>query len=118
MAEVSQANQHRIQQFKSRFQFEKLWLKDDDCLQLISRFWKNSTASDPTSQTLNNISICASQLQAWHRGIFGDLPRKIKSSDQNVAALQNSNNTDHEHFVEFQISENILDELLAQEEDY
>uniref|UniRef100_A0A803PC16 Reverse transcriptase domain-containing protein n=1 Tax=Cannabis sativa TaxID=3483 RepID=A0A803PC16_CANSA len=105
------------QKFKSRFRFEKLWLNEDMCSEIIANNWKNATAV-PTTQILQNLTACSHQLQAWHMQKFGDLPKKIKISQQKVEALHNSSATTRSHFEELKSSENILDELLAQEEEY
>ncbi|XP_060961152.1 uncharacterized protein LOC133031663 [Cannabis sativa] len=105
------------QKFKSRFRFEKQWLNEDMCSEIIANNWKNATA-DPTTQILQNLTACSHQLQAWHMQKFGDLPKKIKTSQQKVEALHNSSATTRSHFEELKSSENILDELLAQEEEY
>uniref|UniRef100_A0A803PJK4 Reverse transcriptase domain-containing protein n=1 Tax=Cannabis sativa TaxID=3483 RepID=A0A803PJK4_CANSA len=118
LADISQSNIQQVRPFKSRFRFEKIWLKEDDCLEIISKFWNNLTVSDPTALTLDNISSCAFHLQSWHRHKFGDIPKKIKLSHEKVEALQNSHHTDHDHFSQLLESEKILDDLLAQEEDY
>uniref|UniRef100_A0A803NU77 Reverse transcriptase domain-containing protein n=1 Tax=Cannabis sativa TaxID=3483 RepID=A0A803NU77_CANSA len=106
-----------VQKFKSRFRFEKLWLQEEQCLEIITQQWQPA-ATDPTSRVLNNISNCATQLQQWHRSRFGDLPKKIKISQQKVEALNNKHDTSSSHFEELKSSESILDDLLSQEEEY
>ncbi|XP_060959448.1 uncharacterized protein LOC133030655 [Cannabis sativa] len=105
------------QKFKSRFRFERLWLHEDDCSTIIANNWHSSLAN-PTSQLLQNLADCATNLQSWHRAKFGDLPKKIKISQDKVAALHNSYDTSRSHFEELKSSEHILDELLSQEEEY
>uniref|UniRef100_A0A803PVI9 Reverse transcriptase domain-containing protein n=1 Tax=Cannabis sativa TaxID=3483 RepID=A0A803PVI9_CANSA len=108
-----------VPKFKSRFRFEKLWLQEEQCLEIISQQWQPLAAdSDPTSCVLSNISNCASRLQQWHRSKFGDLPKKIKLSQQKVASLNNKHDTSSNHFEELKSSEAILDDLLSQEEEY
>uniref|UniRef100_A0A803PAK3 CCHC-type domain-containing protein n=1 Tax=Cannabis sativa TaxID=3483 RepID=A0A803PAK3_CANSA len=69
------------QKFKSRFRFEKLWLNEDMCSEIIANNWKNATA-DPTTLILQNLIACSHQLQAWHMQKFGDLPKKIKITQE------------------------------------
>ncbi|KAM6588352.1 uncharacterized protein LOC133038470 [Cannabis sativa] len=103
--------------FKSRFRFEQIWLQEEKCHDIILEQWKNS-ATDPTNQVLQNISNCASQLQRWHHSKFSYMPKKIKISQDKVAALNNKHDTSIEHFEELRMSESILDELLTKEEEY
>uniref|UniRef100_A0A803Q6Z2 Reverse transcriptase domain-containing protein n=1 Tax=Cannabis sativa TaxID=3483 RepID=A0A803Q6Z2_CANSA len=103
--------------YKSRFRFEKIWLQDSECLDIIFKCW-STNGSDPIPQTLNNIQSCASQLHSWHHHKFGHMKKKIKTAHKHVEVLQNSSSTTQEHFTALQHSEKILDELLAQEEDY
>ncbi|KAM6543446.1 hypothetical protein CsatB_007893 [Cannabis sativa] len=103
--------------FKSRFRFEKIWLNDQDCLDIIFKYWDNSV-SDPISQTLSNIQSCASHLQSWHHHKYGHMKKKIKKAHKHVEVLQNSSTTTSDHFSALQSSEKILDDLLAQEEEY
>uniref|UniRef100_A0A803P929 Uncharacterized protein n=1 Tax=Cannabis sativa TaxID=3483 RepID=A0A803P929_CANSA len=110
-------NQEAPPRFKSRFHFEKLWLREPECEAIISNCWKQTT--DLTTNTLlQNIAATSSELQSWHHQKFGDLPRKIKSSHSVVQNLQDSYDTSPSHFSELHQSKNILENLLAQEEEY
>uniref|UniRef100_A0A803QQP1 CCHC-type domain-containing protein n=1 Tax=Cannabis sativa TaxID=3483 RepID=A0A803QQP1_CANSA len=104
-------------QYKSQFHFEKIWLNEEEALDIINKHWTNAS-SDPLLQIKNNLSSCSSHLQSWHRTKFGGLPKKIHSTQHEVSTLQNSNLTTFDHFEELKHCEYILDELLAQEEDY
>ncbi|XP_060970191.1 uncharacterized protein LOC133037264 [Cannabis sativa] len=117
-ASVSALNdQPEITHFRSRFRFEKIWLKEADCAEIILANWKTGT-NNSLLQITNNISNCASSLQQWHFSHFGNLKKEIKESHEHVSALQNSSSTDPHHFEALKNSESILDELLAKEEDY
>ncbi|XP_060959283.1 uncharacterized protein LOC133030526 [Cannabis sativa] len=104
-------------QYKSRFHFEKIWLNEEEALDIINKHWTNAS-SDPILQIKNNLSSCSSHLLSWHRTKFGGLQKKIHSTQHKVSTLQNSNLTTFDHFEELKHCEDILDELLAQEEDY
>ncbi|XP_060972109.1 uncharacterized protein LOC133038080 [Cannabis sativa] len=103
--------------FKSRFRFEKLWLQEDACSSIIAANCIQ-TGSEPALQILDNFQSCATKLQAWHRSKFGDLPKKIRLSQEKVTALNNSLDTSTTHFDDLKQSENVLDDLLSQEEAY
>ncbi|KAF4357819.1 hypothetical protein F8388_024430 [Cannabis sativa] len=63
-------------QYKSQFHFEKIWLNEEEALDIINKHWTNAS-SDPLLQIKNNLSSCSSHLQSWHRTKFGGLPKKI-----------------------------------------
>ncbi|XP_060974256.1 uncharacterized protein LOC115695490 [Cannabis sativa] len=104
------------QKFKSRFRFERLWLHEDDYSTIIANNWHNSLAN-LTSQLLQNLADFATNLQSWHRVKFGDLPKKIKISQDKIAALHNSYDTSRSHFEELKSTNtrnntNTIKELL------
>uniref|UniRef100_A0A803QKL8 Reverse transcriptase n=1 Tax=Cannabis sativa TaxID=3483 RepID=A0A803QKL8_CANSA len=65
-----------------------------------------------------NTLVGINKLQHWHHATFGQLKEQIKDSHKHVAALHNSSRSDPDHLQAVQSSEQILDELLAKEEDY
>uniref|UniRef100_A0A803PDB5 Reverse transcriptase domain-containing protein n=1 Tax=Cannabis sativa TaxID=3483 RepID=A0A803PDB5_CANSA len=69
-----------------------------------ARNW-NSTTADPTTQILRNLTACSLQLQTWHRNKFGDLPKKIKISQEKVEALHSSMDVSRSHFEEFKLGD-------------
>ncbi|KAM6547612.1 hypothetical protein CsatB_019288 [Cannabis sativa] len=103
--------------FKSRFRFERIWLQEEQCAVIISNHWANDSSNNIT-QLMANISTVSNKLQHWHHTTFGQLKEQIKDSHKHVAALHNSSRSDSDHLQAVQNSEQILDELLAKEEDY
>ncbi|XP_060968796.1 uncharacterized protein LOC133036274 [Cannabis sativa] len=106
-----------VQKSKSRFRFEKLWLQEEQCQDIIGKVWSSSNANSADQLSINFASV-ATQLSSWHRAKFGDLPKRIKITQDKVAALNNSSDTSPSHFDLLKSNESILDELLQQEEDY
>uniref|UniRef100_A0A803PMR1 Reverse transcriptase domain-containing protein n=1 Tax=Cannabis sativa TaxID=3483 RepID=A0A803PMR1_CANSA len=113
--DVDTINENRI------FRFEKLWLQEETCPAIIATNWK-STATDPAKQILKKNSACSSQLQLWHRSKFGDLPKKIKLSQEKVAALNKSYDSSHagisrvivDYFQDIYTTEGVNDGVLQQ----
>uniref|UniRef100_A0A803NTC6 Reverse transcriptase domain-containing protein n=1 Tax=Cannabis sativa TaxID=3483 RepID=A0A803NTC6_CANSA len=63
---VSLASSHAIElSFHSRFRFEKIWLNDQDCLDIILKNW-DSSSLNAIRQKMDNLKSCAHHLQAWH----------------------------------------------------
>uniref|UniRef100_A0A803PY48 Reverse transcriptase n=1 Tax=Cannabis sativa TaxID=3483 RepID=A0A803PY48_CANSA len=105
-----------LQKSKSRFRFEKMWLHGEHCTDIIDKVW-SSFVANTAAQLSKNLATVSSQLTSWHRAKFGDLPKKIKISQDKVASLNNSTDTSPAHFDLLKSSESILDELLLQEEE-
>uniref|UniRef100_A0A803PA43 Uncharacterized protein n=1 Tax=Cannabis sativa TaxID=3483 RepID=A0A803PA43_CANSA len=102
------------------FEFSDLSLKDDTKDAKLAQADPQPRQSPRISLVgmHENIAALSSSLQSWHHHKFGDLPRKIKSAHSKVHNLQDSYDTSPSHFSELHQSESILDNLLAQEEEY
>uniref|UniRef100_A0A803P4A1 Reverse transcriptase domain-containing protein n=1 Tax=Cannabis sativa TaxID=3483 RepID=A0A803P4A1_CANSA len=94
-----------------------MWIKEADCSNIISDCWQNSNGS-PIDVLNKNLSSCADNLRSWHRHKFGQLKQKISSTQADVAALSNIPTPTPTHAQQVQKVESILDELLANEEQY
>uniref|UniRef100_A0A803PNH7 Reverse transcriptase domain-containing protein n=1 Tax=Cannabis sativa TaxID=3483 RepID=A0A803PNH7_CANSA len=110
----------RIQhnQRRSRFRFEKLWLSDDQCKDIIAASWKSLTNSNPISVVLGNLDECAVNLQKWHFEKYGNMKRRITDAQLQVETLNNSPHRTPAAMTSLKNSESLLDELLEQEEIY
>uniref|UniRef100_A0A803NMB3 Reverse transcriptase domain-containing protein n=1 Tax=Cannabis sativa TaxID=3483 RepID=A0A803NMB3_CANSA len=103
---------------RSRFRFEKLWLSDPECKELIIQCWNQSTFTDPVQGLLSNLDSCATSLQQWHRHKFGSMKKNIAETQSQVNVLNNLNHRNRENMNELKRAESILDDLLEQEEIY
>uniref|UniRef100_A0A803P559 Reverse transcriptase domain-containing protein n=1 Tax=Cannabis sativa TaxID=3483 RepID=A0A803P559_CANSA len=74
---------------KTRFRFEKMWLKEEEAAVIIRSNWK-----------------------------FGKMKKVISQLQQSVAALNNATDKTNATVSQLKNTEAILDELLAQEEEY
>uniref|UniRef100_A0A803QNY0 Reverse transcriptase domain-containing protein n=1 Tax=Cannabis sativa TaxID=3483 RepID=A0A803QNY0_CANSA len=102
---------------KSRFRFEKLWLKDAEAAAIIKQNWHFSSTT-VADLFLTNLEQCSNSLQAWHTSKYGNMQKDIKKMQQKVSALNHSPNRTIVSMEELKHSETILDDLLAQEETY
>uniref|UniRef100_A0A803PAV4 Reverse transcriptase domain-containing protein n=1 Tax=Cannabis sativa TaxID=3483 RepID=A0A803PAV4_CANSA len=103
---------------RSRFHFEKLWLKEQDCADIILSCWTYDSLDDPTNALITCLSRCASDLQSWHNGKFSNFQRKITAAQNNVKNLHVVATPKIDHSQKVQTAESLLDELLANEEQY
>uniref|UniRef100_A0A803QG78 Reverse transcriptase domain-containing protein n=1 Tax=Cannabis sativa TaxID=3483 RepID=A0A803QG78_CANSA len=103
---------------RSRFRFEKLWLSDPECKDLIINSWNTHSHADPIQTVLLNLDSCATSLQKWHQHKYGSMKKNIAASQARVSALNNLNHRSQDTMNELQRTEVILDDLLEQEEIY
>uniref|UniRef100_A0A803NGJ4 Reverse transcriptase domain-containing protein n=1 Tax=Cannabis sativa TaxID=3483 RepID=A0A803NGJ4_CANSA len=106
------------QQKSHRFRFEKLWLKEEEAATIIKDQWKPSPAGNVLVEFNHCLQKCSDSLQEWHQRKFGNIKKKIKNQQQQVASLNNQQTRTTTAINELKQSEAILDELLAQEETY
>uniref|UniRef100_A0A803PYN2 Uncharacterized protein n=1 Tax=Cannabis sativa TaxID=3483 RepID=A0A803PYN2_CANSA len=109
----NQTSPHR----KTRFGFEKMWLKDAEAATIIRESWSEDNAGN-ISGFLNNLTSCTDALQRWHFHKFGRMKRDITQLQKSVATLNDVADRSQVHVTQLKNSEAILDELLANEEEY
>uniref|UniRef100_A0A803PRY6 Reverse transcriptase domain-containing protein n=1 Tax=Cannabis sativa TaxID=3483 RepID=A0A803PRY6_CANSA len=115
-APINSRLQHN--QRRSQFRFEKLWLSDDQCKDIIAASWKSSSTSNPISAVLGNLDECVVNLQKWHFEKYGNMKRRITDAQLQVETLNNSPHRTPAAMNSLKNSESLLDELLEQEEIY
>ncbi|KAM6553984.1 hypothetical protein CsatB_014746 [Cannabis sativa] len=84
---VSMAGVQQIEpSYKSQFRFEKIWLNNQDCLDIIFKNWVSNTLN-AISQTMSNLQSCATHLQSWHHHKYGNMKQDIKEAHKHVEGL-------------------------------
>uniref|UniRef100_A0A803Q104 Reverse transcriptase domain-containing protein n=1 Tax=Cannabis sativa TaxID=3483 RepID=A0A803Q104_CANSA len=117
--DISFSQQHNpVIRKKSRFRFEKIWLKDEECADIISNCWFSTDLNDPTAGLVASLQQCASRLQEWHYRKYGKMKKDISHAQKRVNRLNSAATTSENHSQEVQSAEKILEELLANEEQY
>uniref|UniRef100_A0A803QLL0 CCHC-type domain-containing protein n=1 Tax=Cannabis sativa TaxID=3483 RepID=A0A803QLL0_CANSA len=117
--DISFSQQHNpVIRKKSRFRFEKIWLKDEECADIISNCWFSTDLNDPTAGLVASLQQCASRLQEWHFRKYGKMKKDISHAQKRVNRLNSAATTSGNHSQEVQSAEKILEELLANEEQY
>ncbi|KAJ1382723.1 Endonuclease/exonuclease/phosphatase superfamily [Sesbania bispinosa] len=93
-------------------QFEQLWASDDEFEQKIVEGWSKSPLGVPFK-----IEACLENLDRWGSKKYGNIPRKIRTSQKKLEALYK---VSHEpgKLEEIREEEGELDSLLSQEEQW
>lgn len=53
------------------FDFEAVWLKDDQCEGVIKNAWEGYNYGDPMNKVISKVEACRTKLQSWRRLSFG-----------------------------------------------
>ena len=62
---------------KHRFHFEAMWVKREDCREVIETAWHSGTLSVTPEGVASNLQRCASVLASWNHNVVGNIPKKI-----------------------------------------
>ena len=69
---------------KRMFQFEAMWMRRDECRDIIRTTWNDSVNLYSPNGMVAGLKQCANNLSRWNREVFGRVPRQI----QNHTTLQ------------------------------
>lgn len=72
------------------FRFEKLWLTEEDCGEVIKRGWETNVHGT----LFERISSCKNELQAWANQRFKNIPKQLKDMRAQLNKLRNSRDWD------------------------
>ncbi|XP_030941694.1 uncharacterized protein LOC115966636 [Quercus lobata] len=62
---------------KRRFHFEVMWVKREDCHDVIEAAWHSGTLFVTPEGVASNLQKCASALASWNQNVVGNIPKKI-----------------------------------------
>uniref|UniRef100_A0A7N2R6D1 Endonuclease/exonuclease/phosphatase domain-containing protein n=1 Tax=Quercus lobata TaxID=97700 RepID=A0A7N2R6D1_QUELO len=62
---------------KHRFHFEAMWVKREDCREVIETAWHSGTLFVTPEGVASNLQRCASALASWNHNVVGNIPKKI-----------------------------------------
>lgn len=69
---------------KRRFRFENMWLKEDDCRQIVKNGWEDAGQSE----IMDKITFCGLKLQEWGMGVNNKYRGKIKECRERLRKLR------------------------------
>uniref|UniRef100_A0A803P9Q2 Reverse transcriptase n=1 Tax=Cannabis sativa TaxID=3483 RepID=A0A803P9Q2_CANSA len=118
LVDINFSNQMPLEKRRSRFRFERLWLNNLEISDIISASWNSLITNDALSNLNICLQQCAHNLQRWHIGKFGSMKRNIKEAQSTVERLHNVVQPGPDHSKDVFSAEAILDDLLANEEQY
>ncbi|MDD0148766.1 hypothetical protein PSY31_24095, partial [Shigella flexneri] len=61
---------------KRRFLFESLWVKEEQCGEIVQKMWSGYAAGD----LLSCLNSYASELSSWNRNVIGHVPKKLANA--------------------------------------
>ena len=61
--------------WKRRFQFEAMWMRRDECRDIIKTTWNDSVNLYSLNGMVVGLKQCADNLSRWNREVFGWVPR-------------------------------------------
>jgi exonuclease III len=79
-----------------RFHFEAMWMRSDDCRNIIKQAWHPPDVEETTLTLSDRISSCATHLTQWNKSVFGNVTRQMahqKRQLQNLMQEEDSGGT-------------------------
>ena len=68
----------RVQK-RSRFHFEAMWSKKEDCKSIISEVWESGVELNTPNGVAVGLKQCADKLTRWNKTTFGQVLRQIQN---------------------------------------
>lgn len=71
------------------FKCKPWWMKDEECVEVISATWQFYLFNDTPKSLNNGLASCASELSMLGKRKFGVIPRKVVGLQKRLACLYN-----------------------------
>lgn len=72
---------------KRHFHFEAMWVKREDCKEIIKIAWNGGSLSNTLEGIASNFSRCASDLDVWNKNVISNILRKIQEKRKALNSL-------------------------------
>ena len=84
---------HFVQRIRERrrkclFRFESMWLKDPKCEEVVLKAWEEGLAVSTGFPLTSCLERCKLRLEAWNKGEFGHVGRKIAELKKHLEWLE------------------------------
>jgi len=84
---------HFVQRIRERrrkrlFRFESMWLKDPKCEEVVLEAWEEGLAVSSGFPLTSYLERCKLRLEAWNKGEFGHVGRKIAELQKHLEWLE------------------------------
>ncbi|KAL0314933.1 UNVERIFIED_CONTAM: putative mitochondrial protein [Sesamum angustifolium] len=97
------------------WRFEAMWLRKEDCENVVSDAWLPSLDSDHTNSLLSNLERCRLGFIRWSKNSFGQIRKKVRQLERRIVKLRNLTAT-KEVTAEIRECTAEIERCLAQEE--
>ena len=74
---------------KRRFHFEAMWVKREDCHDVIEEAWHSGTLSATPEGIASNLQRCASALASWNQNVVGNISKKLAEKRKALNSITN-----------------------------
>ena len=64
---------HIFYRAQKPFRFEAMWLKDDQCEDVVHSAWDRCLEGDAMGKMLTKVADCQNQLKLWDKSTFGNI---------------------------------------------
>ena len=72
---------------KGRFHFEAMWVKREDCHEVIKAAWDSSALSVTPEGVASNLIRCADALAIWNQNVAGNISKQIQEKRRALNSL-------------------------------
>jgi len=90
--------------------FENVWAEDDESFTVVNSTWGSTLGDCP-----DKLQATLNHLDSWERLKFGDIPKKVKITQETLTTLKNRI-PNEEIIQQIKTEEKTLDDLLVKEE--
>lgn len=74
---------------RKRFKFENVWLREDECKQVVQNGWDDAGGRDITEK----IMLCGTKLQKWDGGVNKEYREKLQLCRERLRRLRSRRDT-------------------------
>ena len=72
---------------KGRFHFEAMWVKREDCCEVINAAWDSGALSIMPEGVASNLIRCADALAIWNQNVVGNISKQIQEKRKALNSL-------------------------------
>ena len=72
---------------KGRFHFEAMWVKREDCCEVINAAWDSGALSIMPEGVASNLIRCADALAIWNQNVVGNISKQIQEKRRSLNSL-------------------------------
>ncbi|KAK2978561.1 hypothetical protein RJ640_006680 [Escallonia rubra] len=105
------------QKAKKKFRFESMWIRKEQCTEIIKSAWEKTEEGCPFKKIVSKIKDCRVGLLRWNRTTIGNVQARIRATLDKIATIKMNPITEESKQCERELIME-LDELRNMEEDF